>query len=118
MALTDLAGAALSRVVGHLARRVAGWLLVAIFALAAIYQATVAISVALELEFGVVEAHLMIAAFYAIAAILTLAVLWVTARSSALAYEKRMSIERIPPELQITTIVEAMLLGYAMSRRK
>jgi hypothetical protein len=118
MAFSDIAAATVNRIIGHLARRAVGWLLVAIFALAAVYQGTVAVTLALELKFGVVEAHLMIAAFYAIAAVLTVAVLWVTARRSALNYENRASIDRIPPELQIATIVEAMLLGYAMSRRK
>ena len=118
MKLTDIAGAAINRIAGRLVRRAVGWLFVVIFAIAAIYQATVAVSVALELEFGIVHARLIIAALYTIAAIFAMTVLWVTGRRSFLAYEDRASIERIPPELQIATIVEAMLLGYAMSRRK
>lgn len=118
MALTDIAGAAINRIVGRLVRRAVAWAFVVIFALAAIYQATVAASVALEMEFGVVHAHLLIAAFYAVAAIVTLIVLWLTARRCPLAYEYRTSIESIPPELRMAAVVEAMLLGYAMSRRK
>ncbi len=117
MALIDIADVAVNCIVGRLARRAVGWLLVAVAALAAIYQATVAVSAALELEFGVVHAHLMIAAFYAIAAIVIGAMLWFTARRPSLAYDRRASIPRTPPELQIAAIVEAMLLGYAMSRR-
>jgi hypothetical protein len=117
MSWTDLAGDAIGRIVGRLTRRAAGWTLVAIFALAAIYQATVAISVALELEFGVVRAHLMIAAFYALAASITVLVLWFTTRRTA-PDEKHAGISRLPPKYQIATIVEAMLLGYSMSRKK
>jgi hypothetical protein len=118
MTLADITATAVNRIFGRLIRRAAAWFFVAVAALACLYQATVAATVALELEFGAIYAHLMIAAFYAVAAILTVAVLWMTGRKSFLALESSAGIERIPPELQIATIVEAMLLGYAMSRRK
>ncbi len=118
MILADIAGVAVNRIVARLMRRAVAWLFVAVAALAGLYQATVAVTVALQIEFGAIYAHLMIAAFYATAAIVTVAVLFLTGRNSFLAYESRASIGRIPPELQIATIVEAMLLGYAMSRRK
>ena len=117
MTLADIAGVAVNRIVGRLLRRAVAWLFVAIAVLAGLYQATIAVTAALQIEFGAIYAHLIIAAFYATAAILTVAVLWLTGRNSFLAYESRASIERIPAELQIATLVEAMLLGYAMSRR-
>jgi hypothetical protein len=101
-----------------LVRRIVGWLLVSVFVLTAIYQATAAASAALELKFGVVYAPLLIAGFFAVAAIVTVAILWVTGRHPSLPKEYRASIARMPPELQVATLVEAMLLGYAMSRKK
>ncbi len=118
MTLADITATAVNRIVSRFMRRAAAWLFVAVAALTSLYQATVAVTVALEFEFGALYAHLMIAAFYAIAAILTVAALWMTGRKSFLADESKAGLERIPPELQIATLVEAMLLGYAMSRRK
>lgn len=117
MALTDIATTAISRIAGKLARRMAGWLLVGIFGLAALYQASVAGILALEAEFGSVYAHLLIAGFYAFVAIAVVAVLWVTVRRP-FADRNRASLAKLPIEAQIATLVEALLLGYAMSRKK
>ncbi len=116
MTVADVAHVAIDRILGRLARRLLAWLLVAVAVLAAIYHATVAVSAALELEFGVIYAHLIIAAFYGVAVIIIAAILWLTVRRGLLASD-RASILRLPPELQIAAIVEAMLLGFAMSRR-
>jgi len=117
MALTDVAGHAVERFAGRLARRVAGWLFVGIFALAAIYQATTAISLALEFEVGAVRAHLIIAAFYVVAALIVVGLLWATSYRRGSAYAKA-EAARTHTEIQIASIVEALLLGYSLSRRK
>lgn len=119
MALTDIAGVAMKRMVGRLCRRAAAWLLVVIFALAAVYQATAAGSVALAMEFGVVNAHLIIAGIYAAIAAAIVVFLWTTSRRPAGRKHKRSLASAEPEhELQMATIVEAMLLGYSLSRRK
>jgi hypothetical protein len=115
MALMEVAGHAVERFVGRLGRRLAAWLCVAIFALAAVYQATVAISLALEFEFGAVRAHLIIAAFYVVVATIVVTVLWATSRGSAHAQSEA---ARSQKEIQVASIVEALLLGYSLSRRK
>ncbi len=117
MGLTDLAGHAVERIAGRLCRRAIGWLLVVIFMLAAIYQGTAAASVALEMEFGGVRAHLIVAAFYVVIAFIGLIVLWATSRRSS-AFHSHTNALGAQPELQMATIVEAMLLGYSLSRRK
>jgi hypothetical protein len=116
MGLTDLAGHAMERIISRVCRRVAAWLLVTIFALAAIYQGTVAASVALELELGVVRAHLVLAAVYVVAASVVVIVLWATARRPAL--DPHAAALRAETELHLSTIVEAVLLGYSLARRK
>lgn len=118
MALTDIASAAIGRIVGPLVRRVVCWALVGVFGLAALYQASVAGVVALEAQFGAVYAHLLIAGLYALVAIGIVVFLWVTVRRPFVTKEYRESLAELPPELQAATIVEALLLGYAMSRKK
>lgn len=113
MTVADVARVAIDRILARLARRLIGWLLAAIAGLTALYHATVAVSAALELEFGIVYAHLIIAAFYLIAAIVIVTTLWLTVQRSSLESDHA----DLPPELKVATIVEAMLLGYAMSRR-
>jgi hypothetical protein len=118
MNLTNIAGLAVGRIAGRLARRAAGWLVVVIFMLAAIYQATTAASSWLELEFGVVQAHLIIAAFYVVAALVVVAILWATSRRPSPTVSQHVGALHSQPEVQLASIVEAMLLGYSLSRRK
>lgn len=118
MALTDLASATLGRIFGRLMRRVVCWALVGVFGLVALYQASVAAVVALEAEFGAVYAHLMIAGCYALVAIAVVIFLWVTVRRPFIDDDYRKTLAKLPAEAQVATIVEALLLGYAMSRRK
>jgi hypothetical protein len=117
MGLSDLASATVGRMVGRLMRRVVAWALVGLFGLATLYQASVAAGVALEGLFGAVYAHLMIAGFYALLAGATVIVL-VTVRRPFVDDEYRKSLAQLPVEAQVATIIEALLLGYAMSRRK
>lgn len=118
MAVADIASATVGRILGRLFRRATCWLIVGIFGLAALYQASVAVVVALEESFGAFYAHLMIAAFYAVGAIAILTFLWVTVRRPLLDDEYRKSLAKLPAEAQVATIIEALLLGYAMARRK
>lgn len=118
MALSDLVTKTVGRIVGTLVRRVVCWALVALFGLAALYQASVAAVVALEAHFGAVYAHLLIAGVYALLAIGILVFLWVTVRRPFVDQEYRDMLAKLPAEAQVATMVEALLLGYAMSRRK
>jgi lysylphosphatidylglycerol synthetase-like protein (DUF2156 family) len=113
MALTDVAGHAVERFASRLGRRAAAWLFVAIFALTAIYQATAAASLALEFAVGAVNAHLIIAAFFVVAALIVVTILWATSHRRAQA-----EAARTRSEIQIASIVEALLLGYSLSRGK
>lgn len=118
MTLSAIASATIGRLASQLMRRAAGWALVAVFALAALYQASVAAVLALEEMFGAVYAHLMMAGFYALLMTAVVVLLWVTVRRPFADNEFRKSLATLPPEGQIATVIEALLLGYAMSRRK
>jgi hypothetical protein len=124
--LIDIAGAAVGRVTGRLARRAAGWILVGVFALIALYQATVALHAYLEIQFGIVQAHLMIAGFYAVATLLLILVLWLSGRKSAKQaarpadesglFQALSGMANAPRDMQIAMIIEAVMLGYSLSR--
>jgi hypothetical protein len=118
MSLIDAAGQVIGQVAGKLLRRLTGWLLVGIFALAAVYELTVAIVLALEAKFGVVTAHLLVGAFYILAALGAFGYLWMTSRRTSSATAPKVGSLHPQIELQLSTIVEAMLLGYSLSRRK
>jgi hypothetical protein len=118
MALADIASATIGRIVGGLMRRLVCWVLVGVFGLAALYQGSVAVVLALEAQFGAVYAHLMIAGVYASLAIAVVIFLWVTVRRPFVNDEYRKTLAKLPAEAQVATIIEALLLGYAMSRRK
>ena len=118
MGLSDIASATIGRFLGQLMRRVAGWALVAVFALAALYQASVAAALALEGMVGALYAHLIVAGVYALLATAVVVWLWLTVRRPLVDNEFRKSLATLPVEAQIATVIEALLLGYAMSRRK
>jgi hypothetical protein len=118
MGLADLAGATIGRIVGRLVRRVVCWALVGLFGLAAIYQLSVAAVIALEAQVGALYAHLIIAGIYIVLAAGIVAFLWVTVNRAFAKEEYRKSLAELPAEAQVATIIEAMLLGSAMSRRK
>jgi hypothetical protein len=118
MALADTATATLGRLVGRLVRRVVAWVLVGIFGLAALYQGSVAAVVALEAVMGAFYAHVLIAGFYALLAVGVLIFLWVTVRRPFVDDEYRKTLAKLPVEAQVATIIEALLLGYAMSKKR
>ncbi len=118
MAVTDIASATIGRITGRLMWRAACWLLVGLFALAALYQASVAAEIILEASLGALYAHLIIACFYALAAAGILAFLWFRVRRPLLSDEYRNSLAKLPIEARVATIIEALLLGYALSKRK
>lgn len=118
MSLSDIASATIGRILGRLTRRALCWLLAGLFGLAALYQASVAAVVALEEAFGALYAHLIVAAFYLVVALAIVGYLWVSVRRPLLDEDYRKTLAKLPAEAQVATIIEAMLLGYAMARRK
>jgi len=101
------------RVFSRIFRRALLALLVAVFAVVAIYYFTAAGSIALETEYGLLHARLIVGGIYAALAIgctIWWAVQGKTAKSSAPA----VSGQR---ETQIAMLVEAVMLGYALARK-
>ena len=114
MRLDHLAAAAIDHVLGLLLRRALFALAIATFAIVAIYQGTVAGTLALEMQYGEMIAHLIVAATYAPVALIAFAILWAMGRKSASASAPALSGQR---EMQLAMLVEAAMLGYALARK-
>ncbi len=122
MKLTEIGSAFVSTITSRLLRRAALVAAGGLFALAALYHTTVAGTVALELQVGALYARLIIAGVYALAAGITVAVFFVT--RSMPSNGKNDALDQLRAQatgdlklVQLAMIVEAVLLGYALSRR-
>jgi lysylphosphatidylglycerol synthetase-like protein (DUF2156 family) len=114
MSLYNIATAAADHLVGRFLRRTLLALAMAALAVVAIYHVTVAGTLALENHFSDLHAQLIVAAIYAALASVSYAILWATGRKSAKTRTPVLSQQR---EKQITTLVEAALLGFEMARK-
>lgn len=114
MRLDQIAAMTINQVVGRLARRAAITAAMALCAIIALYQLTVAGTVALELQYGPLYAHLIIAGIYAVLALVAFAVLWTMRTKPAVATTPALDQ---PREMQLVMLVEAVMLGYALARK-
>jgi len=116
MRLEQIAGLAFGHLLGRLMRRLALMLLVIISAIVAIYQFTVAASLALETHYDAVQAKLVVGAIYAgIAAVLAM-VLWaLRQRNNRVAPQTSLAQQR---EVQLVMLVEALMLGYGLAKKR
>jgi hypothetical protein len=114
MRLDHIAGMAIEQLFGRLLRRALIALFVGIFALVAVYHFTVAGIIALEMEFGALQAHLIVAAIYVAVALIGLVALWAMRGKPAGSGEP---ILGQPREMQLAMLVEAVMLGFALARK-
>ena len=120
MRLTDIADQTLHYLFGRLLRRALGVALIAILAVVACYYASGAGTLALAIKFGTLYAYLIMAAIYAVAALIVLTVLWATRakRSAPLAQNAAGIPLASPRNMQIAMLIEAVMLGYSMARKQ
>ena len=116
--LADLAAWFFDQLVGRILRR-AAWLIVgALFALIALYHFTVAGMVALSSEFGILNARLIVAGFYTAIALIALIVFKsMRPRNPPAPSELKAGNGNEPQTMQIAMLVEALTLGYSLSRK-
>ena len=115
MRLEHVVSQAINQLMGRLLRRVVIMALLGLFALAAIYNFSVAGILALEGVFGALYARLIIAGVDLAIAAAFFGVLYVT-RSKPLAAKPRPGISRAPQDVQIAMLIESVLQGYALAR--
>ncbi len=116
MRLDHITEFAFDHLFGRLKRRAIGTALLVLFALIAVYQLTIAGTLGLEAEYGILYARLIVAAIYLAAALSVLIVLWATRKMpfiKAQAADAQMSRR----DMQIAALIEAAMLGYAMARK-
>jgi hypothetical protein len=116
MRLSGVSEVAVSLLFGRLLRRALGAALLVLFALIAVYHFTIAGTLALDAEVGVLYARLIVAAIYTAAVLVTLIVLWAT-RTKPLITDQTADALMSPRNAQIAMLIEAATLGYALARK-
>lgn len=114
MRLDQIAAMTINQLVARLARRAAIAAAMVLFAVIALYQLTVAGTVALELQYGPLYAHLIIAGIYIVLALAAFAGLWAMRIKPA---HVATPVLGQPREMQLVMLVEAVMLGYALARK-
>lgn len=116
MRLEQIAGLAFSHLLGRLLRRIVLLLLVVASAIIAIYQFTVAASLALEAHYDAIHAKLVVGASYAGIAVVFALVLWaLRQRNNGVAPQTSLAHQR---EVQLVMLVEALMLGYSLAKKR
>jgi hypothetical protein len=118
MSLTNIAEAAASRFFYRLALYEVFGLFGAIFALFALYNFTIAGMAALEPEFGVVYARLIIAGIYTALTMGSVGILWFLA-SKARKFGPAFEAAPKPASrhIQLAVLLEALLLGFEAAKK-
>jgi hypothetical protein len=116
MRLDHLIAVTAEHVVGRLLRRALIAIVMAACAVVALYQFTLAGTIALQGQYGELYARLVVGGIYALLSIISLSILWaMRAKPAALAGTSALSN---PREMQLVMLVEAVMLGYALARKR
>ena len=113
MRLDQITEIAADHLFGRLIRRALMALAVAALGIVAIYYFTVAGTVALETQYGTLNARLIVGIIYTAVAII-IAIWWAVQGKSADFSTPVLSNQR---DMQIALLVEAVMLGYALARK-
>jgi hypothetical protein len=114
MGLANIAEAAAGRLFGKLALYAACAFLGGIFGLVALYNFTVAGMFALEMEFGVLVARLIVGGVYLVLTLACGGMIWFLASK---ARRPSPAPEPTPRHIQLAALIEALILGYEMSKK-
>jgi hypothetical protein len=116
MQLNHLTSLTFESIFGRLLRRALGAVLLAAFAIVALYYASGAGTLALTDKFGILYAYMIMAAIYAVAALIVLTVLLSTRTKKVIADRPEGALAS-PRNMQIAMLIEAVMLGYSMARK-
>lgn len=121
MRLTDIAEGALSGMIARYVKRAILFALIGACAIVTLYYVNAAASLALALQYGPLYAYLIMAGIYAVAALIALAVFYAmrhrAVERQAAADATVASLLAAPRDMKIAMLIEAAMLGYAMSRK-
>ncbi len=113
MRLENGADLAFAHLFGRIFRRASLAVIVAAVAVVALYNFTVAGTIALETQYGALDARVIVGAIYAAVAIV-IAIVWAARGRPASSSAPVLSGQR---DIQIAMLVEAVMLGYALARK-
>lgn len=115
MRIDHIAGLAYDRLIGRIVRRAALMAAITLCAVVAIYQFTVAGSLAIQAHYGSVEAHLFVGAVYTFLGLAGTVTIWAMRnRPARAAAPTTLAGQR---EMQLIMLVEAVMLGYTLARK-
>ena len=116
MQLNDIVASTFNQLFGRLLRRALGAALLAAFAVVALYYASGAGTLALAQTYGVLNAYMIMAAVYAVFALIVLTVLYATRHKPSATAKVEGALDSTPT-MQIAALIEAVTLGYTMARK-
>lgn len=114
MRLEHMVTAAVGHLLGRVMRRAILAILMAVLAVVALYQFTIAGTFALEGPYGVVNARLIVGGIYAALALIAGLTLWILRNKTAAPATPALASQR---EMQMAMLVEAVMVGYALARK-
>jgi hypothetical protein len=114
MSFYNMAAAATEHMIVRFLRRALLAIIVAVFAIVAIYHFTIAGMIVLETRFGDLHAQLIVAAIFAALSALTITILWATGGQKA---KPRAPTLSQPRETQLVMLLEAAMLGFELARK-
>jgi hypothetical protein len=118
MRVDHIISAAISHLMGRMMRRAVAALALAVFAVVAVYHFTVAGLIALDGHIGTLDARLVVGGIYGALALTSLIILWAMGRKPAHNVAQAMPALGSPREMQLVMLVEAVMLGYALARKR
>jgi hypothetical protein len=102
---------------GHFLRRAMLAALIGLFALIAIYHFTFAGMLALENQYGLLYARLIVAAVYSVAVLILTIVFWAMRTKPLIETTQVAAAITAPRNTQIAMLIEAVVLGYTLGRK-
>lgn len=113
MRLDQIAISAIEQIAGRLVRQAALAIAIVVLAIVALYHFGDAAVVALDNQFGFIHAHLIMGAIFTAAAFVAFVTLWAM-RGKAESAPPPLSV---PREMRLAMLIEAVMLGYALSQK-
>ena len=115
MSIVNIATAATEELVAKYRRRVLAAVMLALFALTALYHLTAAGFLVLEAHVGALNARLIVAGIFVALTLASAGALWIMRPK---AVPPTLPGEPGPRAMQIAMLVEAVTLGFEVSRKK
>jgi hypothetical protein len=116
MRVDQIVASAANHLIARLVRRAIAAVAVAIFAVVAVYHFTVAGMIALDGQVGALDMRLIVGGVFAALALISLIFLWALGRGNGRG--SAMPALNSPREMHLVMLVEAVMLGYTLARKR